>query len=153
MITVKEKVSYLKGLAEGMKITEATNEGKLLLAILDVLEDISCDLEYYEDEQDDFEERLDKVEDNMHDLEDEVYGEYDYDYDHDCDCGCGCGCDDCDCGHDHEDIQYVTIECPHCNKETSFDVDMFDKDTRSVQCPYCHEEIEVTYEDLDDEER
>lgn len=152
MITIKEKVSYLKGLAEGMKITEATNEGKLLLAILDVLEDISEDLGYYEDEQDDFEERLDKIEEDINYLEDEVYGDYDCDcdYDHDHECDCGCGCEDCDC--DHDDIQYITIECPHCKKETSFDVDMFDKDTDSVECPYCHEEIEVTCEDLNEDE-
>ena len=31
--------------------------------------------------------------------------------------------------------------CPHCKKQTSFDVDIFDEETESVECPHCHEKI------------
>lgn len=36
-MTIGEKVSYIKGLAEGLKVDESTNEGKVITAILDVL--------------------------------------------------------------------------------------------------------------------
>ena len=39
-MTVSEKVAYLKGLAEGLGIKDSTNEGKLMLAVIDVLESI-----------------------------------------------------------------------------------------------------------------
>ncbi len=44
-MTIGEKVSYIKGLAEGLKVDDSTNEGKILGAILDVLGDISAELD------------------------------------------------------------------------------------------------------------
>ena len=40
-----EKVAYLKGLAEGMELNTEKKEGKLLSAIIDLLEDIAQALE------------------------------------------------------------------------------------------------------------
>ncbi len=142
MSEISERVSYLKGLAEGMKISDTTNEGKLLLAILDVLEDISYDLESSREIQDDLGERICEIDNDLGCLEDEFYGENchgDCDCDDDCDCGCRC--------NDDKDVQYITVECPHCKKETSFDLSVFDENTESVECPNCHEKIEVVYED------
>ena len=48
MSNITEKVSYLKGLSEGMKISDATNEGKLLLAVLDTLEEVAYTLESFQ---------------------------------------------------------------------------------------------------------
>jgi DNA-directed RNA polymerase subunit delta len=36
-----ERVSYLRGLADGLQISEDTKEGKLLIQIVDVLEDFA----------------------------------------------------------------------------------------------------------------
>ena len=44
-MTVTEKVSYLKGLAEGLGIDESEKNGKMIKAIIDVLEDIGLELE------------------------------------------------------------------------------------------------------------
>ena len=40
-----EKVAYLKGLAEGMELDTSKKEGKLLAAIIDLLEDIALEIE------------------------------------------------------------------------------------------------------------
>ena len=39
-----EKVAYLKGLAEGLALDTETKEGKLIAAIIDVLDDMSAEL-------------------------------------------------------------------------------------------------------------
>ena len=39
-MTVTEKVSYLKGLAEGLGIDENEKNGKVIKAIIDVLDDL-----------------------------------------------------------------------------------------------------------------
>ena len=44
---IAEKIAYLKGLAEGLKLDEETKEGKVLLAVIDVLADISDELRPY----------------------------------------------------------------------------------------------------------
>ena len=41
---ITEKVAYLKGLAEGMELDTEKKEGKLLAAIIDVLDDIALEL-------------------------------------------------------------------------------------------------------------
>ena len=46
---ITEKVAYLKGLAEGMELDTDKKEGKLLSAIIDVLEDIALELEDIQD--------------------------------------------------------------------------------------------------------
>ena len=41
---ITEKVAYLKGLAEGMELDTEKKEGKLLAAIIDVLDDIALEI-------------------------------------------------------------------------------------------------------------
>lgn len=144
MSNISEKVSYLKGLAEGMKISDATNEGKLLLAVLDVLEEVSYELESLEEFQEELNERVSEIDEDLGSVENEVYG--DCCHNDGCDCDCDCD-DDCDCGCRDDKPQYITVECPHCKKETSFDLSIFDEDTEFVECPNCHEKIEVVYQE------
>ena len=42
---ITEKVAYLKGLAEGMELDTEKKEGKLIAAIIDILDDIALELE------------------------------------------------------------------------------------------------------------
>ena len=66
---ITEKVAYLKGLAEGMELDTAKKEGKLLSAVIDVLEDIALELEELKEAQEELGDGLDAVSD---DLEDEI---------------------------------------------------------------------------------
>ena len=90
-MTIAEKVSYIKGLVEGMKLDTETNEGKILSAIIDVLGDIAVNIEDIDEDLAEVTDIVTDVEDAVMDLEDEIYG------DEECDC---CDCDDeddCDC--------------------------------------------------------
>lgn len=101
-----QKVSYLQGLADGLGVDESTKEGKLLLHIIDTLEEFADVLADTIDDQIELEEYVNFIDEDLSDVEDEVYGEDD-DYDDDdfdfedyldCsddeDCGCFCGHDD-----------------------------------------------------------
>ena len=72
---ITEKVAYLKGLAEGMELDTGKKEGKLLAAIIDVLEDIALELADIEDAQEELGDGLDAVSDDLEDVEDLLYGE------------------------------------------------------------------------------
>ena len=78
---ITEKVAYLKGLAEGMELDTEKKEGKLLSAIIDVLEDIALELEDIHDETSELADGLDAVSDDLEDVEDVVFGEEDEDED------------------------------------------------------------------------
>ena len=58
---ITEKVAYLKGLMEGMKIDTESNEGKVLAAMADILEDIGLELEDLWNAQGELEDGLKKT--------------------------------------------------------------------------------------------
>ena len=73
MDTPAKKLAYLKGLAEGLKISDETPEGQLLLKLLDVVSDIADELEEVEDLHDELELRVDEIDEDLADLEDFVF--------------------------------------------------------------------------------
>ena len=135
---INEKVAYLKGLAEGMELDTEKKEGKLLAAIIDVLEDISLELLDLQDQADELMDGLDAVSDDLEDVEDVVFGEYDEDdedeyYEDDLD-------EDEDC--------YATT-CPTCEETIYFDESILDEG--EVICPNCGEKLEFDMSSLEEE--
>ena len=58
---ISEKVAYLKGLAEGLNLDTDSKEGKLIAAIIDVLDDMAEKFAEVDDELCDVEDGLDAV--------------------------------------------------------------------------------------------
>ena len=96
-----QKVSYLKGLAEGLGIDDSSKEGKLLLHIVEALEDFADVLAETIENQVDLEEYVNFIDEDLADIEEDIYGEedddnlydedeFDFDFDDCCDDeGCG----------------------------------------------------------------
>lgn len=101
-----QKVAYLQGLAEGLGVDESTKEGKLLVAIIDTLEGFSDVLSDVIDDQMDLEEYVNFLDEDLADVEEDIYGDDeddydDFDFDDYVDC---CDDDDCECcGSSDED--------------------------------------------------
>ncbi|HHY82287.1 MAG TPA: hypothetical protein GX505_06365, partial [Clostridiales bacterium] len=74
MFDLNEKVSYLRGLVEGMGIKEDTNEGKLFVSIIDVLDDMAQAISELETAQAEMEEYVETIDEDLADIEDEVFG-------------------------------------------------------------------------------
>lgn len=129
MSYLKEKVAYLKGLAEGMHINETTNEGKLLKAIIDVLEDVALSVEDIEEIQDELGQQVDTIDEDLAEIEKVVYDEE----------GCDCGCED------DEDTE-ADIQCPHCKEDITIDLDDIDDEKSTIECPKCHEDIQIEWD-------
>ena len=130
-----EKIAYIKGLAEGLGLDEATKEGKILTAIIDLLGDITDEICEIEDGCDELMEQIDAVDEDLSSLEDFIYE------DDDCDC---CDDDDCDCCG--EDDEIYEIECPACNDVIYLDADMLAEE--GMVCPNCGTDLEFDF-DLD----
>ena len=136
---ITEKVAYLKGLAEGMDLDTGKKEGKLLAAIIDVLEDIALELSDIEDAQEELGDGLDAVSDDLEDVEDLLYGEDDEDDDED-------AYELDDLGEDEE--CYATT-CPTCEETIYFDESVLEDG--AVICPNCGEKLEFDLESLDED--
>ena len=135
---ITEKVAYLKGLAEGMELDTEKKQGKLLAAIIDVLEDIALELADIQDAQEELGDGLDAVSDDLEDVEDLLFGEdeaQDSEYELD------------DLGED-EDCYATT--CPTCEETIYFDESVLEDG--EVICPTCGETLECDFESLDEDE-
>ena len=66
-----EKIAYVKGLAEGLELDGTTKEGKVLVALIDLLGDITEEICDIEDACDDMSEQIDAVDEDLAALEDE----------------------------------------------------------------------------------
>jgi len=168
-MTIKEKVAYLEGLAEGMDIA-STEQGKLFSAIIDTLHDMADEIEELNENALDIGEELDAISDDLAEVEefllDDDYDfdedDFDFDFDDDDDDD-GYDYDDddddddddyheCDlCGANDGDVEFtIDINCPECNTEIELDED--DIANESVTCPSCSKVIELEIEEVDTDE-
>ena len=139
-MTLAEKIAYIKGLADGMKLDESKDEVKLIKEIIAALEDVAYDIEEQDEVIGEMQEQLDAVDEDLDELEEFVYEDFD-----DCDC---CD-DDCDCGCCDDD--YFEVECPACGEVICLDESILDEG--SIECPACHETLEFDFDcDCDCEE-
>lgn len=125
-----EKIAYIKGLAEGLSLDDTTKEGKILLAIIDLLDDITEEICDIEDGCDELMEQIDAVDEDLSSLEEIIYDE-----------DCDCDCDDCDCDCDDEVYE---IECPACNDIIYLDAEMLEEE--GMTCPNCGTELEFDFD-------
>ena len=123
MNNLSDRVSYLKGLAEGLKLDTEKNEGKLIEKILEVLADITAEIASIREDHDDLSSYVEAIDNDLSDLEDTMLGNDDFDDD-----------------DEQEDDGVVEYTCPHCGEEMTFEVDSFDFD-EDYLCPNCHQPL------------
>lgn len=117
MGNIKEKVAYLHGLTRGLNVNGQSAEGKLLLNMVDVLGDMAEEIDCLQVGQEDLENYVETIDDDLTDLEEEVY-------------------------EDIEDLDLVEVECPNCHETVAFESDLIDDDDAiEVTCPNCGETV------------
>lgn len=126
-MTVTEKVAYLKGLMEGLDFQADTKEGKIIKLMADILEDLAEEVISVQDDIDDINEYLEAMDEDLTNVEDELFGE--------------CEDDDCCCCHgddDDEEEDCYEVTCPHCGNNICFEEMPEDK---TFPCPACSKDI------------
>lgn len=136
-----EKVAYLRGMLEGMKFDADSDMGKIVLKLIDIVDDLAHDLTDAEERADVMADYIDELDHDLGEVEEYVYGD-------DCDC---CDDDDCDCCcDDDDDDDLYELECPNCGDKIYITEDMLNG---SIECPNCNtkiDDIEVEDEDESD---
>jgi len=131
MKELKERVSYLQGLADGLDIDTDSKQGRLMNEIIGVLGEFAEYMENLQSAHHDLEDYVESIDEDLYDLEDDLMnGESGYDED------------------DPDDVEYVDVECPKCQEVVCFEADVLDdEDTIEVTCPNCNEVVFVNDED------
>ncbi|MBR2925121.1 MAG: zinc ribbon domain-containing protein [Clostridia bacterium] len=149
MANITERTAYLRGLADGLNLDKEKAENKLLLEMLNVLDELAQHITETDADLDELAEYVEDMDADLADVEEVLFDdEDDCDCcDHDCDCeDCDCDCDDCDCDCDHE----LAFSCPNCGKTVMISASDIDFDESPV-CSACGEPFFVDVEDEDEE--
>ena len=129
MSKMTDKVSYLKGLAAGMKLNMEKDSNKLMLEILNAMGEMAEEMQLMVDAHEELNEYVESIDDDLADLEETLFGEEDEDVEFD-------PSEDADDDDDVYDDELIAYACPFCGHEIQFhasDVD-FDED---YLCPAC----------------
>ena len=121
---ITEKVAYIKGLAEGMELDTDKKIGKLLSAIIDVLDDMALEIEDLKDAQEELGDGLDAVSGDLEDVEDVVFGEDDEDDEDE---------DDYEYDELDEDEDCYATTCPTCEETIYFDESVLEFDLTGME--------------------
>ena len=148
MSDISDRISYLKGLVEGLNLDMEKPEGKILDKVMDILGAMSDELDELRKDHEELDEYVESIDEDLSEIEEIVYGDEDED-------GCDCGCGHCH-HHDDEDEDddedgVVEYTCPHCGEEMTFEVKDFDFDDDYL-CPNCHQPLFPGAEEEDGEE-
>ena len=94
-----EKVAFIKGLMEGMELDTTENENKILVKIVEVLEELAAANNALTEENI-------KLRDYVEELDEDLGALEEYVYECDCDCDCDCCDDEDEFGFDDEDDEF-----------------------------------------------
>ena len=131
-----EKISYIKGFAEGLNL----DENKVISKILDLLQDMSEEIEELQECYDESVEIIDAINDDLCEVENLVYDE------DECSDDCDCCHEDCDC-EDEENPMYE-VTCPDCDKKIAVTENQLLYG--EIDCPDCGAVLEFDFSDLDE---
>ncbi|MBQ7786366.1 MAG: hypothetical protein IJ381_09540 [Clostridia bacterium] len=142
MSKMSEKVAFLKGLAEGLGVKDDTEQGKLMLAMIDVLDAFAEECKDLDDKVEELEEYVEDIDNDVSDLEEALFSDED---DEDSD-------DEDDYDEDDDDEEaLIEYECPHCGTVIFFDEEAFDMEQEHL-CPNCNRKVFEEDEEPEDEE-
>ncbi len=145
-MTITEKLAYIKGLAEGLRLDTSTPERRILKEIIELLEDVTDTVSRHENDIDQIFDELDAIDEDLTDVEDALlYDDEDEDDDWDED-----DWDEIDDDEDYfdEDNPLYEVTCPKCGKSVMIDEEtLFSEDCR---CPNCDTKFEIV-DDLEED--
>ena len=126
MSKLTDKISYLRGLAEGMRLNPDKDSHRLILGIMEVLGEVGESFEALAESHGELSEYVESIDEDLADLEADLYDD-----------------EDEDAAEDEEEEPFestIEYECPHCGAMINIDPDDVDFDEETV-CPNCGKDL------------
>ena len=139
MSKLTDRISYLQGLAEGMKLNPEKDSNRLILGILEVLGEMGESFDALAEAHGELSDYVESIDEDLADLEEDIYGDdKDPEDDDDNDRKADAGADDN--GKAEDDGSPILYECPHCHTTVEIDPESVDFDEDAL-CPSCGKEL------------
>ncbi len=127
MSKLTDRISYLQGLAEGMKLNPDKDSHRLILGILDVLGEVGESFEALAESHGELSDYVESIDEDLADLEADLYDD-----------------DDEEAAEEEDEEEpfesTIEYECPHCGHMITIDPDDVDFDEESL-CPECGKDL------------
>ena len=138
MSRLTDRISFLQGLAEGMKLNPDKDSHRLILGILEVLGEVGESFEPLAESHGELSDYVESIDEDLADLEADLYDDENEDV--------------AKKETDDEFEGVIEYECPHCGAKIEIDPDEVDFDEDAL-CPQCGKELfpELPEEGLDGE--
>ena len=160
-----EKIAYMKGLLDGMELDGSTKEGKAILQMAEVMEEMGVYIDDLQSQVDELTELCDLLDHDLGDVESDLYCDDDderefsddddeEDDDEDFEIGQVLPADYDDYAYEDDDeeefdeVQYV-VNCPSCDETVSLSERQLEEG--SMVCPHCGELLEFNYDNIETE--
>ncbi len=158
-----EKIAYMKGLLDGMELDGSTKEGKAILQMAEVMEEMGVYIDDLQSQVDELTELCDLLDKDLGEVETDLYCDDDDDFDDDDDeddededfeIGRVLPADYDDYAYEDDDeeefeeVQYV-VNCPSCDETVSLSERQLEEG--SMVCPHCGELLEFNYDNIETE--
>lgn len=153
------KAMYIKGLADGLGLDAASKEGKVIAALLELVNEMAGTIEEMQSKMRDLEDYVEELDEDLGDVEEVLVGDGDEDEDDDDDGFCDGDCENCnencddsadsaddDDDDDEDDDEYFEVVCPSCGDVINFDSSI---DPENLRCPNCGQKFECIVDEDD----
>ncbi len=157
-----KKVSYMMGLLHGMDLDTTTKEGRALLQMAEVMEDMANEIGRLQTQINELTELCDIIDKDLGDVEYDLYQPDDEDDDDDDDDEEDDDDDWIDVfdhdsfgsvirDYDDDDVkEQYEVTCPNCEAQIIIDEHMLEQG--SMLCPHCNENLEFDYNTISEAE-
>ena len=138
-----DRTAYLRGLADGMGIKPDTDQNKLMLEMLSVMDEMAQQLGDLDADIGELEEYVEDIDTDLADMEDVLFGDEDEDDDDED--------EDDDEDGEFDDDEELSFDCPNCGKTVMVKAADIDFDESPV-CEFCGKPFFTDTEEEDDED-
>ena len=123
MSKLTDRISYLQGLAEGMKLNPEKDSNRLILGILEVLGEVGASYEALAASHEELSDYVESIDEDLADLEADLYDDEDENR-----------------AEDNREGDLIEYECPHCAALLMINPDEVDFE-EDAKCPECGKEL------------
>ena len=131
MSKLTDRISYLQGLAEGLKLNAEKDSNRLILEIINVLGEVGDSVEALTESHGQLGDYVESIDEDLADLEAEIFGNDEDEED---------GDDGDSRGEGEAEEGPILYECPHCHTTVEIDPEGVDFN-EAAPCPSCGKEL------------
>ena len=129
------KAAYIRGMMKGMEFDPTTQEGKIIVAMMDLLEEMAAQVTEHDDALDQVYDELETLDQDVDDIVSDLYADD----------------DDEDEDDEDDDSTMYEVTCPNCGQISTLDEETLMDPEGDLVCPHCGATFDVELEGTEED--